>query len=103
MNTNQWDDDEKIRLQFVREFETFTDDELIKMHNNYVGFELLNPFINLRLDCFRNELMKRGIDLNGIATFNKDGRLKTYDHSAPVFILRINQKKILMPMPLCLN
>jgi hypothetical protein len=47
--------------------------------------------------------MKRGIDLNGIATFNKDGRLKTYDHSAPVFILRINHKKILMPMPLCLN
>lgn len=103
MKKHNWEEDEKIRLQFVKEFKSFSDDELIKTHNNYVGFEMLNPFLNLRLQCFRSELIHRGFDLNGIATFNEDGRLKTYNHKNPIFILRINERKVLVPMPECLN
>ena len=103
MKRNNWIEDEKLRLQFIREFETFTDDELIKTHNNYVGFKLLNPFLNLRFQCFRDELKRRGFDMNGIATFNDDGRLKTYYHKAPIFILHINNRKVLVPYGGCLN
>lgn len=103
MKRTNWNDDEKLRLQFIREFETFTDEELVKTHNNYVGFEMLNPFLNLRFQCFRDELKRRGFDMNGIATFNEDGRLKKYNHNNPIFILHIKKRRVLIPLPECLN
>jgi hypothetical protein len=33
----------------------------------------------------------------------EDGRLKTYYHKAPIFILHINNRRVLVPFGECLN
>jgi hypothetical protein len=103
MKSTDSDENEILRLQFLKEFSTFSDEELIKNHNNYVDFDVLNSFLILRFDCFRKEMIRRGFDLNGIAMFNPDGRLKTYNKKARIFILKINNRKVIIPFPECLN
>jgi hypothetical protein len=103
MKTTDSEENEILRLQFLKEFSTFSDEELIKNHNNYVDFDVLNPFLILRYECFRKELIRRGFDLKGIATFNPDGRLKSYNNKDRIFMLKINNKKIIVPYPRCLN
>jgi hypothetical protein len=103
MRHDPFDDNEILRHQFIKEFSTFTENELIKTHNNYVNFQMFNPFLSLRFQCFRDELIRRGYDMKGIATFHDNGRLKTYNHKSPIFILKINKKKILVPLPESMN
>jgi hypothetical protein len=103
MKMNDSQENEMLRHQFLKEFSTFSDDELIKAHNNYVNFEVLNSFLIMRHDCLRKEFIRRKFDLSAIAIFHANGRLKSFNQKERIFILRINNKKILIPFPRCVN